>query len=265
LTARQGRRAHGFDEGNSVTHARRTRALAITAAIAALCLTGCQKPLVSGSPTSGSTPPPSSSAAAQDAVSGSARADLEELPVRPAGPMSGYNRLAFGPAWTDATDDVDGHNGCDTRDDVLAEFLAQTTYRSGHCTIATGTLHDPYTGKTIHFVRGPKSTVIQIDHVVALGDAWTTGASKLTATQREDLAEDPLELLAVDGPTNEGKGDDDASQWLPPQKSYDCSYVARQIAVKKKYQLWVTSAEKTAMEHVLSGCPQQGLPVEPRP
>lgn len=234
--------------------------LAAVLVVAGLSLTGCQKPVL-GAPSSqdsGSAP------AAQDAVSGSAGAALNKLPVHSAGTMSGYNRLAFGPAWTDDTSDVDGHNSCDTRDDILALYLTQITYRSGHCTIASGTLHDPYTGKTIHFVRGPKSTVIQIDHVVALGNAWTTGANKLTATQREDLAEDPLELLPVDGPTNEGKGDDDASQWLPPQASYHCSYVARQIAVKAKYHLWITSGEKTAMEHVLTTCPKQGLPIEPK-
>ncbi|MFC1436806.1 HNH endonuclease family protein [Streptacidiphilus sp. N1-10] len=222
-------------------------------------LTGCQKPLVGAAPTQTSPP-----AAGQDAVSGSAGAALNRLPVRAAGTMSGYNRLAFGAAWTDDVDDVDGHNGCDTRDDILALYLTRITYRSGHCIVASGTLHDPYTGRTIDFVRGPKSTVIQIDHVVALGNAWTSGASRLTATLRKDLAEDPLELLPVDGPTNEAKGDGDASQWLPPQAGYHCSYVARQIAVKTKYHLSVTAPERSAMQHVLTTCPKQGLPVEPR-
>ena len=235
----------------------------------ALCLTGCHKISSTGSPAQGSPTQRSatqgSAPAGQDAAGGSAGAALNRLPVHAAGTMSGYNRLAFGPAWTDNTSDVDGHNSCDTRDGILALYLTQITYRSGHCTVATGTLQDPYTGKTIHFVRGPKSTVIQIDHVVALGNAWTSGASQLTATQRQDLAEDPLELLAVDGPTNEAKGDGDASQWLPPQAGYHCAYVARQVAVKTKYHLWVTTAEKTAMQHVLTTCPKQGLPVEPKP
>ena len=220
-----------------------------------VCLTGCKPTQVTGAPTqSGAATAQGSAPAGQDAVSGSAGTALNRLSVHAAGTMSGYNRLAFGAAWTDDTDDVDGHNGCDTRDDILALYLTKVTYRSGHCIIASGTLHDPYTGKTINFVRGPKSTVIQIDHVVALGNAWTSGASQLTATQRKDLAEDPLELLAVDGPTNEAKGDGDASQWLPPQAGYHCSYVARQIAVKTKYHLSIQSSEHDALAQMLTTC-----------
>jgi len=226
-------------------------------AVGGALLAGCHTSVVGQGPSAQRSVP------AQDAVvPGSAAKALDGLLVRVKGTMAGYTRTAFGPAWSDDTTDPDGHNHCDTRDDILARDLTQITYKSGHCTVATGTMHDPYTGRTIHFVRGPKSTVIQIDHVVPLGDAWVVGAAQLTAIQRMDLAEDPLELLAVDGPTNEAKGDGDASQWLPPSTGYDCSYVARQIAVKAKYRLWVTAAEKTAMQKVLAGCPAQPLPTE---
>ena len=95
---------------------------------------------------------------------------------------------------------------------------------------------------------------MQIDHVVALGDAWVTGAQQLTPTERTTLANDPLNLLAVDGPTNSAKRDADAASWLPPNKAYRCTYVARQVAVKSRYHLWVTAAETVQIARVLAGC-----------
>jgi hypothetical protein len=87
-----------------------------------------------------------------------------------------------------------------------------------------------------------------------------TGAQQLTRAERIDLANDPLELLAVDGPTNEAKGDGDAATWLPPNKKFRCAYVARQVAVKAKYHLWVTVAEKAAINRLLDSCPGQRAP-----
>jgi hypothetical protein len=95
---------------------------------------------------------------------------------------------------------------------------------------------------------------VQIDHVVPLANAWVEGAQDLTYAQRELMANDPAELLAVDGPTNESKGDDDASEWLPAVQSFGCPYVEKQIAVKVKYHLWVTQAEHDAIARVLAGC-----------
>ncbi|MEN9713995.1 MAG: hypothetical protein RLZZ164_659 [Actinomycetota bacterium] len=140
--------------------------------------------------------------------------------------------------------------------------MTNITWRtSPKCTVSTGTLRDPYTGKVINFVRGVKTSLaVQIDHVVALSNAWVTGASVLSASARYNIYNDPLNLLAVDGPTNESKSDSDASAWLPPNTGYRCAYVARQIAVKRKYHLWVTASEKAAMAGVLAACPKQGLP-----
>ena len=104
---------------------------------------------------------------------------------------------------------------------------------------------------------------MQVDHVVALGDSWQKGAQQLTAEDRVALANDPLELLAVDGATNSAKGDADAASWLPPNEGFRCAYVARQVAVKFKYRLWVTASEKGSMAAVLATCPGQELPVEP--
>lgn len=192
---------------------------------------------------------------------------LNHLPVKGKAAMTGYSRTQFGQAWTDDTDRELtrpwGHNGCDTRNDDIARDLDQAHTKPGsRCVVVSGKLHDPYTGVTLTWRRGRHtSTTVQIDHVVALGNAWITGAQKLSPLQRTALANDPLNLLAVDGPANEAKRDRDAATWLPPNKAYRCDYVARQIAVKTKYQLWVTAAEKTAMARVLHRCPTQTLPV----
>ena len=145
-------------------------------------------------------------------VAGTAAEALAVLPVKGRAPKTGYDRDQFGPAWTD----VD-HDGCDTRNDILARGLTDETLRDGRCVVLTGTLDDPYTSKTISFVRGQTtSDDVQIDHVVALSNAWQTGAQQLSAEQREQLANDPLNLQATDSPTNNAKGDGDAATRLPP-------------------------------------------------
>jgi hypothetical protein len=185
-----------------------------------------------------------------------ARTALDALAVKGPAPMTGYRRVGeFGEAWAD----VD-RNGCDTRNDVLRRDLVRTTVVAG-CTVRRGVLHDPYTGTTIRFVRGEgTSEAVQIDHVVALADAWRTGAQRLPQERRIALANDPLNLYAVDGPTNTRKSDGDAATWLPPAKAFRCTYVAHQVAVKRAYGLWVTKAEKAAIARVLERCPGQRLP-----
>lgn len=189
---------------------------------------------------------------------GRAVTTLATLPVKGRAPRTGYARSVFGQAWAD----VD-HNGCDTRNDVLRRDLAHVALRPGThgCVVLRGRLSDPYTGRSIAFVRGPgTSSAVQIDHVVALADAWQKGARKWPDSLRLQFANDPLNLLAVDGPTNQRKGDGDAATWLPPLKAERCAYVARQVAVKRRYGLWVTAAERDAMVRVLQTCPVQGLP-----
>ncbi|MDQ6658908.1 MAG: excalibur calcium-binding domain-containing protein [Actinomycetota bacterium] len=172
--------------------------------------------------------------------------------------MTDYSRAQFGQAWAD-TD----RNGCDQRNDILRRDLAGLTIRANThgCTVLTGVLQDPYTGGTISFTRGyVTSSAVQIDHVIALGNAWVTGAARWSPTTREQFANDPLELLAVAGTANQQKGDGDTATWLPANKSYRCQYVARQIAVKSNYHLAVTTAELAAMRRVLATCPLQALP-----
>lgn len=132
---------------------------------------------------------------------------------------------------------------------------------SGRCKVLTGILNDPFTGTQIDFVRGQgTSELVQIDHVVALSDGWQKGAQQLTADQRATFANDPLNLLAVDGRSNAQKGDGDAATWLPKNKGFRCAYVARQVAVKATYGLWVTHAEHEAIARVLTACPDEPAP-----
>jgi hypothetical protein len=190
---------------------------------------------------------------------GLATAVLETLSVKGRAPKTGYARDQFGPAWAD----VDG-NGCDTRNDILKRDLTSIIYKPGthNCVVASGTLVDRYSGETINFVRGNVTSMeVQIDHVVALSNAWQTGAFKLSADQRKALANDPLNLFAVKGRLNSQKSDGDAATWLPPLKSFRCAYVAQQIAVKAKYSLWVVPPEKAAMVAILAKCPGQKVPV----
>ena len=173
--------------------------------------------------------------------------DLESLEVKGRAPKTGYSRKQFGDGWAKDS------SGCDTRNRILKRDLRKTT-ENKKCQILTGILSDPYTSQEIQFSRAENSSAVQIDHVVALSDTWQKGAQNLSFEQRIELANDPLNLLASEGNANQQKGDSDAASWLPPNKNFRCEYVIRQIRVKKKYSLWVTSAEKDAMKNVLAGC-----------
>lgn len=211
-------------------------------------------------PTPTTTEPPEETVvAAEDDPDGELAIDvLETLEVKGRAPKTGYDRDQFGQRWADIN-----RNGCDTRNDILDRDLTGKTYKPGtrDCVVLTGTLISPFTADTISFVRGEStSSEVQIDHVVALSDAWQKGAQQLSLDDRERFANDPLNLLAVDGSSNAQKGDGDAATWLPKNKSFRCEYVARQVSVKAKYNLWVTSAEKTAISNILGNCPGQLVP-----
>lgn len=171
---------------------------------------------------------------------------------------TGYTRAQFGQRWAD----VD-RNGCDTRNDILKRDLTGEIFKekTRQCVVLSGTLIDPFSGESINFVRGNVTSMeVQIDHVVALSNAWQTGAFKLTLKERTAFANDPMNLLAVKGRLNSQKSDGDAATWLPPLKSYRCDYVLRQIVVKIKYKLWFTAPEKEAMVRILNTCPEKPLP-----
>lgn len=180
---------------------------------------------------------------------------LEKLPVKGKGPKTGYARTQFSNGWAAVGE-------CDMRNIILRRDLDDVQVDE-MCKVLSGTLHDPYTGKEVAFTRGASTSAdVQIDHVVALSNAWQTGAQQLTAEQRHAFANDPLNLIAADGKANQQKSDGDAATWLPPNKAFRCQYVARQIAVKQAYSLWLTPSEKSAMETVLQRCPDQQMPVQ---
>lgn len=185
------------------------------------------------------------------------RAQLDALAVKGRAPKTGYDRDLFGQRWSDDVPVALGHNGCDTRNDILRRDLVDVVIKpnTNDCVALSGTLHDPFTGATIPFQRGSAtSSAVQIDHIVAMSDAWQKGAQGLDEDARRAFANDPLNLLAVDGPSNQRKGDGDAATWLPPNSAFRCQYVARQIAVKHRYGLWVTPAERDALDRWLGTC-----------
>lgn len=237
-----------------------TLALAV-AATAAAALSGGVLPegLTDSSPTS----PESSSSSATNPSGAAARA-LDGLTIKGPAPMTGYDREGeFGPAYSDDVDVPLGNNGCDTRNDLAKLRFDQVKIKPGtnDCVVASGQLEDPYSGTTIPYASGEGSDT-HLEHVVALGDAWRTGAQQFTEQQRENLANDPLNLLMVKGSLNMAKGDANIATWQPPNKAFRCDYAARQIAVKAKYDLWIVEAEKQTLATVLETCPGQKLPTD---
>lgn len=165
------------------------------------------------------------------------------------GPKTGYTREKFGPAWADtAAGDAWAGNGCDTRDDILRRDLAQITFRPGtnRCVVATGRLRNPYRGTTIAFTK-THATLVQIDHVIPLSLAWQMGAAHWTLTKRKLIANDPLNLLAVDASSNASKGDSSPAEWLPANATIRCAYSVRVAQVARRYNLPLTRADKRTM------------------
>ncbi|KQU35661.1 HNH endonuclease family protein, partial [Rhodococcus sp. Leaf233] len=252
-------------------------------ALSGLLIAGCADPTMASDATSAaqsassatdtaiSSPPPASTtdsvtvapeptpaSAADSSPDAQAALDmLATLPIKGRAPKTGYDRDLFGQAWTDDVDVEFGRNGCDQRNDLLRRDLADVTLKPGSngCVVLTGTLADAYTGTTIDFVRGADTSMdVQVDHVVALSNSWQTGAQQLDSVTRQNFANDPRNLQAVDGPANQQKGDGDAATWLPSNKSYRCTYVSRRVEVKAAYGLWVTPPEHDAIVRVLGDC-----------
>jgi hypothetical protein len=202
-----------------------------------------------------SAPSAPSASSPGDAAFAAARARLDRLPVKGWDRVRDFVRRRFGEAWSDDVNVEFGHNGCNTRDDILRRGLADLVVRPGTCYAQSGVLLDPYTGQTIAFTRGPAtSDAVQIDHLVSLSDAWYKGAREWDDQRRRDFANDPRNLLAVGGQANFDKAFRDAAAWLPPDEAFRCEFVARQIDVKAAYGLWVSAKEKQVMRDVLARC-----------
>lgn len=187
-----------------------------------------------------------------------ALAGVAEIPVRIR--SYDYRRDAFGESWTDENTAPGGHNGCDTRNDILDRDLIDKTYVAiSRCptAVATGTLRDPYTSKTIPFLRGAQTgDDVQIEHIVPLAYAWDQGARNWTDEMRVRFANDPANLVAVDGPTNQDKGDAEPARWMPPNAAFHCQYAMQFIAVLRGYGLPVDAPSVPALRQATATCPR---------
>jgi hypothetical protein len=184
-------------------------------------------------------------------------AGITVIPVRVRG--YDYRRAAFGDAWTDDNDAPGGHNGCDTRNDILNRDLVDKTYVAiKRCpdAVASGTLHDPYTNATIAFVRGNQvGASVQIDHIVPLALAWDLGARDWTDAMRIRFANDPANLLAVAGQANQDKGDAEPATWMPPNHAFWCQYAMQFIVVLRGYALPVDQSSAQELRDAAATCP----------
>jgi hypothetical protein len=253
-----------------------SKILAVTGIAAAIMLSACGTPKTpvpapssqSASPSISSSMPsqtpagtPSASESSTASSAGTALGLLGTLEVKPEDKSVTYNRELFGEPW----EDVDG-NGCDTRNDMLMRDLDNITVAADECKVLKGTLIDPYSGKPIDFDRSKGGGGgLDIDHVIALSAAFSTGASSWPAEKRLQFANDPLNLITSASGPNRAKGDKDASEWLPAtagNPAFNCRYVARQVAVKAKYGSWITPAESKAMKVVLDTCPNEPVPTD---
>jgi len=199
---------------------------------------------------------PSASSTVSAAAVSDALQDLRALSVSDAY-VPGYDRALFGQAWAD----VD-HNGCDTRNDVLRRDLVDVVTKPGTrgCVVLPGTLHDPYTGRTIAFTRGETSSLaVQIDHRYPLALAWRHGAASWTTEQREAFANDQTtNLVAVDGQANEDKSDFGPGEWMPPHAGDACAYATSFVAVATKWRLSIGTADEHALDRTITGCQARG-------
>ena len=175
---------------------------------------------------------------------------LEKLEIKGRAPKTNYTRTEFYQNWPTV-------NGCSLRQLIIKREFGDSAVLDG-CNVISGSYVEPYTGQYKEFTeRSQISSGVQIDHVVALSDAWQKGAQNMTSAERYNLATDPLNLIAVDSSANQQKSDGDAATWLPSNKTFRCQYIARQISVKYKYSLWVTQAEHDAMANILNACPNE--------
>jgi Protein of unknown function (DUF1524) len=206
--------------------------------------------------TDPSSPDPKVAVAKPPLTLAAATSALNHLRVAGRGPLTGYNRDRFGPAWSDDVSVPGGHNGCDTRNDVLHARLVRITVKPGthNCIVLSGTLLDPYTGHSLSFHRDQNAAAVQIDHIVPLAEAWRSGAARWTTDQRRNLANDPAELAPVDGRANESKGDSGPDSWRPPNRGAWCWYATTYINVKSQYHLSVQQSEKDALVDMLRNC-----------
>jgi len=258
-----------------VNRASRIAAVVVPALVIVTMSTGCEP----GSFLAGTGPDTMELAVPVGTLDAAAAiAALPTLPVAAGPTPPGYDRACgpgegcvFGPSWSDDVGVEGGRNGCDTRNDILARDLkagdlsgqpVPKRLENNNCVVLEGVLDDPFTGERMHFTK-PRAGDLQVDHVVALAAAWRSGAAVWDPLRRRDFANDPRNLIVVDGSTNQSKGDDTADEWLPPNASYHCEYARIIVTVKATYQLTVTTAEQAALNSALGRCAPPATPAPP--
>ncbi|MET8470948.1 HNH endonuclease family protein [Streptomyces sp. NPDC006422] len=207
------------------------RALAVGVAAGATAVT-----LLATSPTAQASPPTPVSAA-------TARTYLGELTVKAEGSSDGYSRDKF-PHW------ITQSGACNTREEVLKRD-GTNVQTDSNCAATSGSWYSEYDGAT-----WTAASDVDIDHVVPLSEAWKSGASSWTTTERQGFANDLTrpQLIAVTDNVNQSKGDQDPAEWMPSRTAYTCTYLRMWVQVKHHYDLSVDSAEKSAIQSGLSGC-----------
>ncbi|WP_326593835.1 HNH endonuclease family protein [Streptomyces sp. NBC_01294] len=210
-------------------YARRIGVLASAAALAALTS-------LLNAPTAQAAPPTPMSASA-------ARSYLATVTPKAEGSTSGYNRDLF-PHWSTVS------GSCNTRETVLKRDGVNVGQDSA-CAAVSGSWYSEYDGAT-----WTAASDLDIDHVVALAEAWRSGASSWTTTKRQQFANDLTrpQLIAVTDNVNQAKGDLDPGKWLPPRTAYRCAYARMWVHVKQHWGLSMDSGEKTALVNILNGC-----------
>jgi hypothetical protein len=225
--------------------------------VAVLFVSGCTVAGAGPTPTTRPSSPPPSVAKPQGATAKAIDAELRGARVIVSRPkVGGYKRDKFGQSWTDNHNGPGGHNGCDTRNDVLAAQLTATHNRTAKsCVVVEGTLTtEPYTGRRVEF-RKATATKVQIDHIYPLARAWDMGAARWPAQRRVDFANDQAaNLLAVDGPANASKNDSGPGEWMPLNRAYRCVYVLRYLQVARKYALPITAADRDTATTIMPTC-----------
>ncbi|GAA1335488.1 HNH endonuclease family protein [Catellatospora bangladeshensis] len=176
-------------------------------------------------------------------ATGEPAAQLAALTVAPEGRMTGYSRDRF-PHWSSQGD------SCDTREVVLRR-QGSGVRSDSDCKATAGTWTSAYDGVTV-----TDAGKLDIDHTVALAEAWRSGADKWTDERRRAFANDldGRQLVAVSATSNRAKGDQDPAKWKPPLETYWCTYATDWISVKAAYGLTVDQAEHDALAAMIGRC-----------
>lgn len=189
------------------------------------------------------------------AMASQAAAALTSIPISASRvDRADYDRSAFGSAWSDAASVPGSGNGCDTRNDVLARDL--NDIRAGPVSscpraVLAGDLRSPYTGGFVAFRRDRNASAVQIDHIVPLSYAWDMGAWSWSPPRRLDFANDPANLVSVDGHSNQDKSDSEPARWMPPAAGFRCQYAIQFVTVTQTYGLSIDEPSRRVLSEAL--------------